>query len=326
MQPDGLKILILLRNLWPNIVKVVKHWEGLCKSSRPKNKSYETLVKYYSNKLVPIRLQFFQDIANQLHGYLEIFQTDRPTVPFLSDSLECLLRNLMKMIVMEGTTTSAAFKLVKLDLSNNENLISPELLKLPTGTKGLLNTLKEDRKRQFKKDCRIIIITLIKKLQERCPLAYQLARSASSLSPLDMVRNKAKCSTQFISLVDKLYSGKWISSVAADEVKKEYDLLLDATQQEHKDAFLTFDYRKESVDKFLATFVHGNTRYKNCWNICKLIFTLSHGQASVERGFSVNKELLVENLQKVSLVSQRIVYDYFFSTKKRFLNFRYQMN
>ena len=120
--------------------------------------------------------------------------------PFLSDSLECLLRNLMlKMIVkpevMEGTTTSAAFKLAKLDLSNNENLISPELLKLPTGTKGLLKTSKENQKRQFKKDCRIIIIILIKKLQERCPLKYQISRSASSLSPLNMVRNKAKCST-----------------------------------------------------------------------------------------------------------------------------------
>ena len=131
-----------------------------------------------------------------------------------------------------------------------------------------------------------------------------------------MVRNKTKCSTQFISLVDKLYSGKSISSVAADEAKKEYDFLLDAAQQEHKDAFLTFDYRKESVDKFIATFVHGNTRYKNCWNICQLIFALSHGQASVERGFSVNKELLVV------LVSQGIVYDYFFSTEKTLSEFQ----
>ena len=37
-----------------------------------------------------------------------------------------------------------------------------------------------------------------------------------------------------------------------------------------------------------------------------LKFTLPDGQ-SAERGFSVNKELLVENLQKVSLISQRIV-------------------
>ncbi len=36
---------------------------------------------------------------------------------------------------------------------------------------------------------------------------------------------------------------------------------------------------------------------------------LSHGNAAVERGFSINKECLVENLQQHSLVSQRIVYD-----------------
>ena len=36
----------------------------------------------------------------------------------------------------------------------------------------------------------------------------------------------------------------------------------------------------------------------------------------------MNKELLVENLQKVSLVSQRIVYDYFFSTEKTLSEFQ----
>ena len=35
---------------------------------------------------------------------------------------------------------------------------------------------------------------------------------------------------------------------------------------------------------------------------------LSHGQATVERGFSINSELVVENL-KESVVSQRIVFD-----------------
>ena len=39
----------------------------------------------------------------------------------------------------------------------------------------------------------------------------------------------------------------------------------------------------------------------------KIILTLSHGQASVEQGFSINKSLLVENLSETSLISQRIV-------------------
>ena len=42
---------------------------------------------------------------------------------------------------------------------------------------------------------------------------------------------------------------------------------------------------------------------------------LSHGQSAVERGFSINKELLVDNLQEKSLVSQRMVYDHIKSNK-----------
>ena len=37
---------------------------------------------------------------------------------------------------------------------------------------------------------------------------------------------------------------------------------------------------------------------------------LSHGQSASERGFSANKNLLVENLQEKSIECQRIVVDY----------------
>ena len=36
---------------------------------------------------------------------------------------------------------------------------------------------------------------------------------------------------------------------------------------------------------------------------------MSHEQASVERGFNISKSLLVENLSKESLISQRIIFD-----------------
>jgi hypothetical protein len=39
------------------------------------------------------------------------------------------------------------------------------------------------------------------------------------------------------------------------------------------------------------------------------VFILSHGNATVESGFSVNEDILVENLHEESLVAQRIVYD-----------------
>src|SRR6266516_3466585 len=41
----------------------------------------------------------------------------------------------------------------------------------------------------------------------------------------------------------------------------------------------------------------------------KCVFVLSHGNASVESGFSINNEILVENLHEESVVAQRQVYD-----------------
>ena len=37
---------------------------------------------------------------------------------------------------------------------------------------------------------------------------------------------------------------------------------------------------------------------------------LSHGQASVDRGFSVNNESVVENQQEESLIARRIIKDH----------------
>ncbi|KAK1898782.1 Occludin [Dissostichus eleginoides] len=38
-----------------------------------------------------------------------------------------------------------------------------------------------------------------------------------------------------------------------------------------------------------------------------MLLVLSHGQASVERRFSINKELIVENQKEASLVAQRLI-------------------
>ena len=51
---------------------------------------------------------------------------------------------------------------------------------------------------------------------------------------------------------------------------------------------------------------------------------LSHGQADLERGFNINGELLVENMRELSLISQRIVCDYFSACKNDLHN--YQMD
>ena len=85
--------------------------------------------------------------------------------------------------------------------------------------------------------------------------------------------------------------------------------MIQSANQELKDKFLGFK-SEGRIDIFFSELMHGIPKYKNCFEVFKLIFVLSHGQAAVERGFSVNKELLTENLEEVSLISQRLVYDH----------------
>ena len=54
----------------------------------------------------------------------------------------------------------------------------------------------------------------------------------------------------------------------------------------------------------------GTSSLKKLAEVLKIILALSHGQASVESGFSVNKSFLVENLATKSLIPQMIVYEH----------------
>ena len=49
--------------------------------------------------------------------------------------------------------------------------------------------------------------------------------------------------------------------------------------------------------------------YPEAWSVCELALLLSHGQALVERGFSVSKELVIEN-QSAQTAVRRIIKDH----------------
>ena len=58
-----------------------------------------------------------------------------------------------------------------------------------------------------------------------------------------------------------------------------------------------------------------NEMYTSLWKVIIFVFTLSHGQAQIKRGFNINADLLVENLTSLSIVAQRSIYDHLSVTK-----------
>lgn len=51
-------------------------------------------------------------------------------------------------------------------------------------------------------------------------------------------------------------------------------------------------------------------RFEKLWAISKILLLLSHGQASVERGFSVKRQIETENMCNETYIAQRIICDY----------------
>ena len=68
----------------------------------------------------------------------------------------------------------------------------------------------------------------------------------------------------------------------------------------NRDKFVNFDKQSERLDTFFGEIMGDDTKYSDLWKVCQLIFVLLHGQSQTERGFNINKEILVENMQELS--------------------------
>lgn len=70
-----------------------------------------------------------------------------------------------------------------------------------------------------------------------------------------------------------------------------------------------FDVQKSRPDVFLHMHM-SKKQYCEIWDVVKILLTLSHGEASVERGFSINTKVEIENLAGDSYISLRTIIDH----------------
>ncbi|CAL1672083.1 unnamed protein product [Lasius platythorax] len=100
-----------------------------------------------------------------------------------------------------------------------------------------------------------------------------------------------------------------ISEITVDKIDREYRHLIGIPIVQEK--FQTFKRSEIRLDHFWVDLITscGKKDYENLWSFMKSIMILSHGNAAIERGFSVNKECLVDNQKEKSLIAQRTTYD-----------------
>ena len=88
-------------------------------------------------------------------------------------------------------------------------------------------------------------------------------------------------------------------------IQGEPAFLDEATRDE---SFKDVDISESRVDAFLHEKV--SVRYPQLWGVCEMILIISHGQATNERGFSVDKEVEICNMQEGTVSAHRLICDY----------------
>ena len=115
------------------------------------------------------------------------------------------------------------------------------------------------------------------------------------LNPKDMVNNKTDSVKILIKVINKLYD-KHLSSKESDNAKLQYEEFINDVSRYQED-FLNFDVVNGCLDQFFQKFLNSLDKYKNLWKEMQIIFVIPNGQGQIERGFSINKEMVIENLQ-----------------------------
>ena len=129
-----------------------------------------------------------------------------------------------------------------------------------------------------------------------------------------MVASKAGFLTRMRKVLTALVEAGRVrgGASACDDILQQFDEFIDTTVAANYSTFKNFKpYEDKSrIDVLLFESMATNQRISSLWRVVKHLLLLSHGQASVERGFSVNRQIEVENLHEESVIARRLTCDH----------------
>ena len=303
--------------------KFVTYVSSLKKSKQPdaNNKSWQRLKAMIHDPILPAKLKFFEMVSEKLNVFLRGFQTDKPMVPFMATTLGDIIDDLLSRIILEDTLKKCdtLYQLLQLDIKD-KNIRKPSTnvdigfaARLKLDEANLSST--DHRVVAFKKEAGEFLAGLLTHLLEKSPLKFSIVRSAISINPIQMANDskRSKCINNFSILLQKLVKYERLLPKSAELAKEQYRKLFEIVDI-NKNVFQNFDLKSDRLDRFFSDFIGKNNAYEEVWKVFKLVFVLSHGQSSIERGFSINKQLLVENLKEKSLIALRTIEDHLSSS------------
>ena len=135
-------------------------------------------------------------------------------------------------------------------------------------------------------------------------------RCMKCLWPLYIVECSEASELMFEKLLTKLVEYKKIKPSVADQAKFEFPDFMSTLVKENRDEFLAFRKETDWLDEFFWRYIESKNQFKSLRNFFQIVLILSDGQAQVEHGFTIDKQLLDDNMRSETLVAHRIAHDH----------------
>jgi hypothetical protein len=260
-----------------------------------------------------------RNVSKDFERFLTIFQDSKPLIHELHDEMTELLRSLLLRFVkpelVKDKCPQSLVRFLEKDIER-DNFLPNDKIDIGSEASKTLKQLKEDSTQSgtYQSTCRDI-----KKMMEKCaayvakklPFSNVLLKNIACLSPL--LRTEPSSLQMIAAVVVNLpycNSAEKSDSVVRewrkyqDEVIPETFFIEDKGVKDDGTAYIKYkrvDYYWHRVMQMTDN--RGDPKYPTLAAVVKMALSLSHGQADVERGFSINKHILNDR----SLLSEKVL-------------------
>lgn len=290
------------------IIPFVKLYVAAVEKKPPQSQNYVNVKMALQDKMLIAKLGFLQSVALQLEPFLTKYQSNSSLLPFMYSDVYNLLHSFMVRFIRAEIMTGvkSATTLMAVDLQKKENIAILHRLDIGFAATSACKGLSGTEVLQFREECCTYLQHVCMKLIEKCPLKYRLVVGASCLDPRVML-NETLSKSRVTTALEVFIEKHQMDPSVADIVKREYlELCKKSTVRSMLESF---QEGRENLGEFLPRCLDLGNQHASFQTFVRQILTMFHGNAAVERSFSLNKECLVENLLNDSLVAQRVVYD-----------------
>lgn len=285
-------VLERLIQIWPDMVKYVRSVpeDKILKSHVKDSQAFQVIKAMVDDPLVVAKLNFCLMMTMPFHDILRTFQSEFPLLPFLYDAVDKLLKSLMKKVVKPEVIESSV-NICSIDVDNRDNLM--KISDTEVGTAALTQLVNPNLNKKirltFHSDAQVFIVTTIKSIQQKNPMMFKFVKNCRSVSPSSILQHPDECKKGMKKIVVQLHEANRLSSVEADLAMDEFSNFLSTVVPMHRERLESFVCTEHRIDVFYKEiFGEEANKFSNFKLVMKMIFTMFHGNAAVERGFSVS--------------------------------------